>query len=207
MEKFLKWHKFSYTKRQIKCKHTIIVLCLYSAKEQYARIWFYSGLTGKCSYTITRLFAFVNPVGLLSVSASSVVVWCLHASDYHSYRTKCVTCLPTIRARPRKASQSVWTGKTTVIAVVEPPPSRVKLGTVACIYVVVVISGCEFHSILVISGRHRSVGERIAGISSETWDMEGVFVVFRIQRKGGIVGVKPFTGCIELYLWNASVKC
>src|SRR6218665_2288070 len=113
---------------------------------------------------------------LTSVSVSQSITKCrpylylqlfLQASDLHPYRTKCATRMPTIRASPRKVSLSVWTSKTAVIAVVEPPPSRVKLGAVVCIYVVVVISGCEFHSILIIIGRHGSVGERIAGISTK----------------------------------------
>jgi len=123
-----------------------------------------------------------------------------HNFDHHSRCSKFATGLPAIRVRPYKIIPTVWASETGLGAIVEPPSSLVSAGTVvvtAFSSVVVLVSGWETH---VAMEFQRGVGERIAGISTVSWEAKGIFVVFRIKIKGIVIGVVPSTACIELYL-------
>ena len=123
---------------------------------------------------------------------------CSLAMDLHSHCCKYASWRQVIQAFPCKVVPE-RAGKTGIPAVIEPPSCSVLLGAVVCWdSVVVVVPGRETHSTVIPLGCHWSIRQRIAGIPAEPWEAKGVFVVFRIKRKGFIIGVEPCSVCLYL---------
>src|SRR6218665_3719340 len=94
-----------------------------------------------------------------------------------------------IQAIPSKVEIGVCARKTGIRAAVEPPPSLVIPScAVDWTSVVIRIEGCEVHSTMVPTFVYGSVGQGIAGLSTESGEAKGVFVAFRINRKGIVLG-------------------